>query len=177
MNSSQQVSQGAAKAQAPLLSNQLIILLYAGLLLYFAYVMYKGNRQKKKLQGAQFAYRPTLGKLNMILSVFVLLAGVMSIVAHQWISGILMMLVVVMLFVKSREPVILAKNGIFGDDKFYAWTEIKQWAWDKQRGDLVLLTKEFGKNEVRNIIHVGPDHMMEVNEKIRELKLNKGKAK
>lgn len=157
-----------------ILSDQMIIVIYAGLLIFMLWQIFKGIKAKKGLEDPQYKFRPVRQVLTFVLFLLIVLMGIFNIYMGMWPAGIIMLLLGATLWYTGQDPVVIAKNGIYGDAKFYPWGEIRKWGWDKSKGDLVLVTKEHGKAETNTIIRIGLDNMLEVNERIRELKLNKG---
>lgn len=163
----------AQPARGALLTNNMISILYGGLLLYFLYQIYKGYRSKAKLVGEKTTFTSTKKPLHYVLVAMMALLGVVNIWTRQFVSGILMLLLSAAFLYQSRDKIIVADNGIYGDSKFYGWDDFRKWGFDKNNGDLVMVIKERGKAESNAVIRVGQENMVRVNDLIREKKLKK----
>lgn len=150
-----------------------ITLIYGALLVYFLYQFIMAARGTRKLEGEVSRFERSTTKTNILLCLLMVGLGVMSFFNNKWIDGGIMIALGVVFFLFMKSSIYLASNGILSNNVFVPWSEVKKWAWDPKKGDLVLLIKERGKQETNTTIHVGTDLMEEVNQKIRELKLGK----
>lgn len=164
---------GGKAAGGGFLGLSFISLIYGALLLYFLYQLVSAWQKKKKLEGPLTKYPRKLSMPNLLICLLIAVLGVVSMVGGQYLDGLIMILLSASFLAFMSAPVYLATNGLLSNNLFFSWAEIRKWAWDTKRGDLIILTKERGKNEKSNAIHIGIDRMEEINQKIRELKLGK----
>lgn len=165
--------QAASQPAGGLFTNQMISVLYGGLLAYFLYQIYKGIRNKQKIVGEKLYFTQSKKPLHYVLVAMMALLGVVNIAAKEFISGILMLLLSAAFLYQSRDKIVIGDNGIYGDSKFYEWDSFRKWGFDKANGDLVMVVKERGKGESNAVIRVGTDNMVKVNDLIRQKKLKK----
>lgn len=151
-----------------------VIFIYGGLLIFMIYQKIQSIRARKKIQGENHSYKPDNKMMNFVIIIIFILMGVYNIFTKMYIAGVLMILLAIAFLVNINDSVVVAKNGLYGSGRFYTWEEIRKWAWDKEKGDLVLLIKPQGKQEESVLLFVGVENMLQVNEKIREYKLKKG---
>lgn len=163
----------SGSAEAPQGLNNLTYIVYGAMLLYLLYMVYKSLKSKKNIDEVVESYgKKQTFVMNLLLAV-ILTLGVSNLVLGNYLIGGLMVAIAILFFFITREKIIIAKNGIYGDNQFFAWDDIKRWQWDVARGDLVIVTKEFGKNEQTYFMRLGKEHINEVNDYIREFKLGK----
>lgn len=151
-----------------------IDVLYLGLLIFFIYQLNKSRKLMKLLKEPKYVYQTKFRIMNLVLTAFITVFGVLN-VAWQgaYVTGSAMILLSIVFFLSTQSKVVVAKNGLFADNRFISWDEIRKWAWDTKGGTLVIITKEFGKQENREILRVGQVNMAEINERIRYFKLGK----
>lgn len=167
----------AAKKAAPaVFDDRFIALVYGGLALFFLWQLIKGYRATRGLTEPKYEFSKKMRKLNLVLVALILAMGVYSIVIKTYLSGAMMIILGVLFYLSMKGKVIVCANGVYGEGNLYEWEEIKKWGWDTSVGDLVLLIKKRGKQEEQRVIRVGVDQMNEVNDRIREFKLDKGKS-
>ncbi|WP_019134256.1 DUF5673 domain-containing protein [Kallipyga massiliensis] len=176
---SSQIATSGQVARNPLLTSEgplgitFITVIYGGLLAYFLFQLIQASRGTRKLQGEVSRFDRSTAKTNVLLCLLMVGLGVLSCFNKKWVDGAIMVGLGVVFFYFMKSPIYLAENGILSNNVFVPWNEVKKWAWDPKKGDLVLLIKERGKAESNTTIHVGTDLMEAVNLKIRELKLGK----
>lgn len=170
----QQSSGAAAQSSSFFLSGNFILLLYAGMLVFFVFQIVRGQMAMKKLEEPKYEFSSRGRTMNLVIAALIAGAGVATIFFQkEYATGCVMILLGLVFLFHSRGKIIIAANGIYGENRFIPWSMIKRWGWDQKAGNLILATKEYGKAEVNEIIHVGRELMQPVNERIREFKLKK----
>ncbi|MDO5026210.1 MAG: DUF5673 domain-containing protein [Tissierellia bacterium] len=151
----------------------LIYVLYGAMIIYFMYKQITGYREKKKLKGQVLStFRKEVSKVTYILAALIVAFGIFNIVNKQYISGILMITLVVILIIDTRDSVIVTEMGIYAQGKFLLWTQIKKWAFDLDSSDLVLTYKD-DMQEKNQYVKIDKNKIEELNMIIRKLKLGK----
>lgn len=152
----------------------IVDVLYIGLLIFFAYQAIKAERLLKKLEEPKYVYRTKSRGLNVVLTVIIAIFGILTFIMQKaYITGSIMVILSFFFLLSSRTKVVVAKNGFFADNRLIRWDQFKRWAWDTKGGNLVIITKQFGKPEQREVLRVGRVNMTEINERIRFFKLGK----
>lgn len=155
-----------------------IDLLYLGMLIFLLYQIFRANKMERKLKSPKYSFSTRPKSINMVLMSIIFLFGVMTIVSQkEYARGLMMIFLGITFYFSSQNKVIVSQEGLFADNKYIPWSELRKWAWDTKTGNLVIITKEFGKNEMRQVLQVGRPHMAEINERIREFKLGKKSAR
>lgn len=173
MSSSVAQASEQASTSSGFISDNILYIVYIGLFMYIMYQFIKGKKAKKDLQGERAVFRRPMTKSNIVFILLIIIFGAVNIYGTQYLIGAIMIILGTILALQTQDSIIVAENGIFGDGKFYPWDQVKRWGWNQDRGDLVLLLKEYGKKEENAVIHVGRQLMTEVNLKIRAFKLHK----
>lgn len=155
----------------------IIDLLYLGMLIFLLYQVVRAIRMERKLEEPKYSFSTRPKSINMVLMSIIFIFGVMTIVSQkEYARGVMMMFLGITFYFSSKNKVIVSREGLFADNKFIPWQELRKWAWDTKTGNLVIITKEFGKNETRQVLQIGRTHMSEINTRIREFKLGKKSA-
>ena len=145
-----------------------IDLLYLGMLIFLLYQIFRANKMERKLKSPKYSFSTRPKSINMVLMSIIFLFGVMTIVSQkEYARGLMMIFLGITFYFSSQNKVIVSQEGLFADNKYIPWSELRKWAWDTKTGNLVIITKEFGKNEMRQVLQVGRPHMAEINERIR----------
>lgn len=151
-----------------------IDVIYLALLIFFFYQLYKSNKLMKLIEEPKYVYKTKFRMMNLVLTAFITVFGVLNVVWQDaYVTGFAMIILSIVFFISTQSKVVVAKNGIFADNRFLTWNEIRKWAWDSKGGNLVIISKEYGKPESREILRVGQVNMAEINERIRFFKLGK----
>ncbi len=164
---------GPEAEQTPEGLNNITYIVYGVMLLYLLYMFYKSWKSKKNIDEVVATYGKKQTFVMNLLLVVILALGVSNLALGNYLIGALMVAIAILFFFMTREKIIIANNGIYGDNQFFTWDEIKRWQWDISRGDLVIVTKEFGKSDQTHFMRLGKEHINEVNDHIREYKLGK----
>lgn len=180
--SSQAAKQTQQAGQMPgihLLGTTLTVidLLYVGMLLFLLYQVFRGIKIEKKLQQPKYSYATRPKSINLVLMGIIILFGILTMTWQgEYVRGLIMVLLGITFYFSSRNRVIVSPEGLFADNKYITWNEMRKWAWDTKTGNLVIITKERGKAETRQVLQIGCLHMTEINERIRVFKLGKESA-
>lgn len=150
-----------------------IYVLYGGMILYFIYRQIAGYRERQKIQGQVLStFRKEISKVTYILAALIIGFGIFNIVNKQYISGALMIILVIVLLIDTRDSIIVTEAGIYAQGKFLLWSQIKKWAFDLDSSELVLTYKE-DIQEKNQYVKVDKNKIEELNMIIRKLKLGK----
>lgn len=180
--SSQAAKQTQQAGQMPgihLLGTTLTVidLLYVGMLLFLLYQVFRGIKIEKKLQQPKYSYATRPKSINLVLMGIIILFGILTMTWQgEYVRGLIMVLLGITFYFSSRNRVIVSPEGLFADNKYITWNEMRKWAWDTKTGNLVIITKERGKAETRQVLQIGRLNMTEINERIRVFKLGKESA-
>lgn len=160
-------------AQASNQSMTLIYVLYGGLILYFIYKQFAGIRERKKITGQVLStFKKEVSKATYILAALIIGFGIFNIVNKQYLSGALMIILVVVLLIDTKDSIIVADSGIYAQGKYIMWSKVKKWAFDLQSSELVLTYKD-DLQEKNQYVKVDKNKIEELNMIIRKLKLGK----
>lgn len=155
----------------------IIDLLYLGMLVFLLYQVFRAVRMERKLKAPKYSYSTRPKSINMVLMSIIFIFGVMTIVSQkEYARGLMMIFLGITFYFSSKNKIIVSQEGLFADNKYIPWQDLRKWAWDTKTGNLVIITKEFGKSEMRQVLQIGRPHMGEINERIREFKLGKKSA-
>lgn len=171
--STQASSENAEESDNPFAGNSFGLFLYGALFLFMLYNFIKGHRAKKHIKGERYEYDLQSRKSVLVLVVLVAVLGGVNIYTGNLLVGALMIGIAILFFLQTREKAVVSESGIYADGQYYSWDDVKRWGWDKQRGDLVVQTKEFGKQAENHYMRIGIDHMVDINNRIRQFKLGK----
>ena len=180
--SSQAAKQTQQAGQMPgihLLGTTLTVidLLYVGMLLFLLYQVFRGIKIEKKLQQPKYSYATRPKSINLVLMGIIILFGILTMTWQgEYVRGLIMVLLGITFYFSSRNRVIVSPEGLFADNKYITWNEMRKWAWDTKTGNLVIITKERGKAETRQVLQIGRLHMTEINERIRVFTVGKESA-
>lgn len=158
-----------AASQTP---TQLIFIMYGGLIIFFLYKIFKTNLAKKSLKGNLHRYGKNVTKALLILGVMIIGFGLYSIYNKEYASGILMISLVVVLFIEYSSKNTFAENGFVIEGNFVEWNQVKKWAFNVEKGELVVSYKK-GYEEKTNYMRLNPQEIPEVDGLFKKLKLKK----
>lgn len=154
-------------------SKSFIYILYGGMILYILYKIFTSYKERQNIKGQTVSkFRKEVGKATYILAALIVGFGVFNIVNKEVISGILMIALVLVLLIYTRDSIIVTEAGIYAQGKFLLWQQVKKWAFDLNSSELVLTYKE-DMLEKNQFIKVDKDKIEELNMIIRKLKLGK----
>lgn len=152
--------------------NTLIYALYGGLTIYFIYKFLKGVQERKKLKGETFKFSKRISKIMFILGALIITFGGFNIYQGEVLAGILMIALVLALFLEYSSTNDFAENGFIAESKFVEWNNLRKWAFDAERGELVVKYKE-GFEEKSSYLRVKPEDIAEIDKIIKRYKLKK----
>ena len=75
-------------------------------------------------------------------------------------------------FLNTKTKIYIAENGILLNDSFFTYKQLKKWGFDKERGNLVILTKK-DHQDSQESTQVKKEDINEINSLIRKYKLGK----
>lgn len=151
----------------------LISLIYGAMLIFFLYKIIKGKMIERNLEGPIHSIKRGGKTSTLIICLLMAGLGVISFVGGQPLDGAIMITLAIVFYVYNLIDIKLGQNGMVVENTFISWKEVRRWGWDTKRGDLVYITKERGKAPTSSSVHIGLEHMEEVNKHIRRLKLGK----
>ena len=146
--------------------------MYGGLSLFFIWKIFKTYQAQKKLEGKIFRFKKNISKVMMGLGFLILVFSVLSIFQGQYVTGLLMALLIIVLTVEYTTPNHFAENGFVIDSKFIEWNQVKKWAFQVEKGELVVDYKE-GFQEKTSYMKLKPQDVSEVDGLFRTYKLKK----
>lgn len=149
-----------------------VYILYGGLILFFIYRIYKTNLAKKNLEGEVYKYDRPSQMIMWILGVVIAAFGVFNIYSGEVISGVLMIALIIVLFFEYTSKNLFANNGFIIDAKFVTWKELQKWAFDTERGELIVNYKK-GFDEKQALMKLKKEDINTVDELIRKHKLKR----
>lgn len=149
-----------------------IYILYVGLIIYFIYRLYKTKKAEKELSGEVHRFKRAKSRFMSIVMIGIAAFSLFSIYNNEYIMGILMLVLVITLQIELTLDTQFAENGFIADSKFIEWKELKKWAFDSERSELVLSYKK-GFEEKQAFIKVRKQDINEIDKIIRKYKLNK----
>lgn len=158
--------------QANTSMNTMIYFLYGGLIVYFIYKLYKTLTAKKELKGKITEFKKPVPKILWVLGSLVLAFGIYNIVSGDFVSGALMIALIVFLLLENTVKNSFAENGLIIDAKFVSWKEVQKWAFDAERGELVTIYKK-GFDERQSYMKVAKEDIPSIDGLIRKYKLKK----
>ncbi len=156
-------------------SKNLIYIMYGALILFLLYKQVKSYMIKRNIKGNNiFKFRKELSKLLYILGSVIILFGIVNIYAGQYISGALMIVLVLLLVVDSFDGIWISEEGIYSQGTYLLWPEVKKWGFDTGTKELVMSYRKKEEMQDKTLyIKVNKQDIEEVNRLIRKYKLGK----
>ena len=159
--------------------DRFILILYVGIIVFFAFRIFKGQKNKSLLEGQVKGFGRKVSPLEIGLVVVLLVTGVMNLYQGYKLNNTTAMLtagvMVVLAFIfglYAKNKTYVGENGILANSSFYTYKELKKWGFDKEGSDLVMQVKK--DNQASNeVVKVKKEDMVEINNLIRKYKLNK----
>lgn len=159
--------------------DRFIIILYAALVAFFVYRLFKGQQNKGKLTGSVTGFSRKVSTLELVLFAVLLITGLVNLffgirgsnTTNAITAGVMVLLAIVFM-IASRNKLYIGENGIVANSNFYTFKELKKWGFDTESGDLVLQIKK-DKQLSNEVLKVNKEDMDEINNLIRSYKLNK----
>ncbi|MFR6222225.1 MAG: DUF5673 domain-containing protein, partial [Anaerococcus sp.] len=75
-------------------------------------------------------------------------------------------------FLNTKTKIYIGENGILLNDSFYTYKELKKWGFDKERGNLVVITRKDHQDNQESV-QVKFEDIEQINTLIRKYKLGK----
>lgn len=155
-----------------LFSDKFIFVLYAGLIAYFAYKIFKSKTASKSAQGEIEKFKKNISHIMILLMFLIAGVAVYSIYVGQIMSGGIMLLLLVAMTLELTNPNIIAENGLVLDSKWVEWKDVKKWSFDEQSGELIVRYKQ-DFNEKTGYLKFKKDDVEEAKSVFKKFKLNK----
>lgn len=156
-----------------------ILILYLGIIIFFAYRIFKSQKNKSLLDGEVKAFSRNVSMLEMALLVILVITGGVNFYqgfkANSQTSMLTALVMIVLAFVFalfSRNKMYIGENGMLVNSNFYTYKEIRKWGFDKESADLILQVKKNGQSS-NEIVRVKKEDITTINNLIRKYKLNK----
>lgn len=157
----------------PQSQNSLIYIMYGGLILYFIYRQIKAWKVKKKITGEnRHEFKRSVTKLMIGLSALIVVFGIFQIINKEYISGILMIALVLILAIDMLDKVIITEDGIYGQGNYVTWDKVKKFGFDVNTSEFVAAYKD-GMTDKNFFVKVEKSQIEEMNTLIRRYKLKK----
>lgn len=159
--------------------DKFIIIIYLGLIAWLIYKLYKSKKSKKELEGDVRGFGKRSSTMEYILFALLIFTGVFNLYTGfktknqtALITATVMIVMGIVFFLNTKSKLYVAKNGLLLNDSFYTYKELKKWGFDKEKGDLVIITKK-DHQEGREQAQVKVEDIEEINTLIRKYKLGK----
>ena len=159
--------------------DRFIILIYLGLIAWLGYKFFKSIKSKKNLEGQVSSFGKRSSTMEYILFGLLILTGAINL--YQGIkannksalmTASVMIVMGLVFFLNTKTKIYIAENGILLNDSFFTYKQLKRWGFDKERGNLVILTKK-DHQESQESTQVKKEDINEINNLIRKYKLGK----
>ena len=155
-----------------LFSDKFIFVLYAGLIIYFAYKIFKSRSAAKSAQGQVEKFKKNMSKMMIFLMFLIAGVAIFSIFSKQVLSGSIMLLLLVAMALELSNPNVIAENGLVLDSKWVDWKDVKKWSFDEQSGELIVrYKKDF--NEKTGYLKFKKEDIENAKKAFKRFKLNK----
>lgn len=159
--------------------DRFIILIYLGLIAWLGYKFFKSIKSKKNLEGQVKSFGKRSSTMEYILFGLLILTGAINL--YQGIktnnksalmTASVMIVMGLVFFLNTKTKIYIAENGILLNDSFFTYKQLKRWGFDKERGNLIILTKK-DHQESQESTQVKKEDINEINNLIRKYKLGK----
>ena len=141
-------------------------LIYTLMFAFVLYLSYKTLRTRTKLGKEQIKFKAKPNRMMFVLTVLLILMIYMG--QGAYIKGIVFAIALYFLYV-NFEPIILTDEVIYYGARADKWEDIKQWAYDDKKSQLVIRLKINGRDQQR-LLPVMPSDKEEILEEIRKHK-------
>lgn len=159
--------------------DRFIVILYVVMIGFLGYRLFKGKKEKKKLEGKVSVFAKRVSTMEIILFALLIATGGINLyngfkenITYNQITGGVMVIMAIVFFFVTNEKLYIAENGLVMVGNFYTYKEIKKFGFDPDRGDFVILTKVQGQ-ESRQAAQVNKTDIEEINTLMRKYKLGK----
>lgn len=159
--------------------DKFIILIYLGLIAWLGYRLFKSNKSKKNLEGQIKSFGKKTTTMEYILFGLLILTGAVNLYQGintknqtALITASVMIVMGFVFFLNTKTKIYIAENGILLNDSFFTYKQLKKWGFDKERGNLVILTKK-DHQDSQESTQVKKEDINEINSLIRKYKLGK----
>jgi hypothetical protein len=159
--------------------DNMILILYVGLMVWLIYKLYKTFKAKKNLRADAEMYARKVTTMEYILffllesSGFInLYNGLMNKVSRVTVMGTVMIVMGLIFLATIKTKIYIDQDGILINGSYFTFKEVRKWGFDSKRGDLVLLVKK-NTGEYREATQVNKEDIEAINKAIRKYKLGK----
>ncbi len=156
-----------------------VLIMYIGIILFFAYRLIKAQKNKKLLTGEISKFDRPSTTFEWVLLAFLLATGVFNLVAglkqdnkNAVMMSIVMVVLAFVFALSQQNKLYIAENGLLINSNFYTYKELRKWGFDKEKNDFVIQVKKDSQNTNEATKVKTPD-IVEVNKLIRKYKLGK----
>lgn len=152
--------------------NQFVDLIY---ILFFGFTIKQvadivKSRRKIKTPIGTFSQRPRA--IAIIMAFLLLFLGISFFFTNPGVIAFICTFIGLVYSYLAIEKIIISDEGIYFNGRFDAWDEIKQWEFQDNDKNLVLLTTKPNTKETR-IIPIKPEDKVVINNLIRQRKSKK----
>lgn len=159
--------------------DKFIILIYVGLIAWLGFKLFKSKKSVKNLQGDVKSFGKRSSTMEYILFGLLIVTGAINLfqgIRMKNQTGLMTASVMIVMglvfFLNTKTKIYIGENGILLNDSFYTYKELKKWGFDKERGNLVVITRKDHKDN-KESVQVKFEDIEQINTLIRKYKLGK----
>ncbi len=141
-------------------------IIYTLMLAFVLYLSFKTIKTRMGLGKEQMKFKAKPNIMMLILTLLLILMIFMG--QGVYIKSIVTAIALYFLYV-NFEPIILTEEGIYYGARADKWEDIKQWAYDDRKSELVIRLKINGRDQQR-LLPVSSQDKEEILEEIRKHK-------
>jgi len=141
-------------------------IIYTLMLAFVLYLSFKTIKTRMGLGKEQMKFKAKPNIMMLILTLLLILRIFMG--QGVYIKSIVTAIALYFLYV-NFEPIILTEEGIYYGARADKWEDIKQWAYDDRKSELVIRLKINGRDQQR-LLPVSSQDKEEILEEIRKHK-------
>ena len=141
-------------------------IIYTLMLAFVHYLSFKTIKTRMWLGKEQMKFKAKPNIMMLILTLLLILMIFMG--QGVYIKSIVTAIALYFLYV-NFEPIILTEEGIYYGARADKWEDIKQWAYDDRKSELVIRLKINGRDQQR-LLPVSSQDKEEILEEIRKHK-------
>ena len=141
-------------------------IIYTLMLAFVLYLSFKTIKTRMGLGKEQMKFKAEPNIMMLILTLLLILMIFMG--QGVYIKSIVTAIALYFLYV-NFEPIILTEEGIYYGARADKWEDVKQWAYDDKKSELVIRLKINGRDQQR-LLPVSSQDKEEILEEIRKHK-------
>ena len=141
-------------------------IIYTLMLAFVLYLSFKTIKTRMGLGKEQIKFKAKPNIMMLILTLLLILMIFMG--QGVYIKSIVTAIALYFLYV-NFEPIILTEEGIYYGARADKWEDVKQWAYDDKKSELVIRLKINGRDQQR-LLPVSSQDKEEILEEIRKHK-------